>query len=182
VITGSRKESVHQLRGQSDAAAGRARLACAVFLAVLGLSACSSSPATSSPSCPAQLVAWENTGALADLEKLPGQLDTTDNHVLLASGGQSLTAVPDMNAVRSDLDTLVSEGDLLAAHHAPACMPKLSADYATMLKDYAVLEKHLRSFIQQSGSELGPIAATLAGAATTLVTQDVAAVQKDMNG
>jgi hypothetical protein len=153
-------------------------------MALPGLSACGGGSAASSPStpsCPAQLAAWENVGVLADLKALPGQLDNTDDHLLLAGGGPSLTAVPLMNAVRSDLDTLVSEGDLLAAHHAPACLPKLSADYATMLKDYALLEKHVRDFMQQSEGRLGSIAATLAGAATTLVKQDVAAVQKDFN-
>lgn len=154
---------------------------CAAFLAMSGLSACGSGSAASGPSCPAQLAAWENAGVLADLKKLPGQLDAADDHLLVAGIGSPLTAIPDMNAVHSDLETLTSEGDLLAAHHSPACMPKLSADYTTMLTDYALLEKHVGEFIQQSGGALGSIGAELAEATTSLVKQDVAAVQKDLN-
>ena len=44
-----------------------------------------------------------------------------------------------------------------------------------------MLEKHFREYIQQPGSELSPIAASLAEASTTLLKLDVAAVQKDMN-
>jgi hypothetical protein len=161
--------------------AALACVACTVALSVVGLQACSSKPATTSVSCTAQLAAWENTGVLADLKKLPGQLDTTSNHVMVASLNMPLSALPDDNAISADLNTLVSEGNLLAAHKPPACMPKLSADYATMLRDHATLEKHVREYLQDSGGPLASIAANLAELATTLSKEDVGAVTKDLS-